>query len=356
MGLSLDRIGRYRPDYARGATLYCRKHLIDRALKYYVAEAVTKYTQIRHRIQDAYNLSLDNFGNEARRKGFFEPKLTFAPRAERVIREPLRRLAVEKSAFGRLTCSRRVFRTLMRERKLLSHRLVRMETSLQDLGFDKEWDGLRKKLRAAMTQAVNEIKTGQRESGLGAEAYAIKSINQRRKMMEMRFDKPSSSDIEKNDDSRGKLVCAVCHPEIQTQQSSRPWAPRWWIAMLRSLYRSRRDIGTAERALINDSEARLCVVHGIVMVVIFREGEKPHFLVLDMERLKGLDPRVITKSKPKASAGLGLRAKTEKQARSILKRKRDQRQQSEQSEQSDESDGSEHEFPKRRRGSSLSLG
>ncbi|KAK7707178.1 hypothetical protein SLS64_007388 [Diaporthe eres] len=347
MRLSLDRMGRNRPDYARGAALYCRKHLIQRALKYYVDEAVTKYIKVRHQIQDAYKVSLDDFGNEARRKGFFEPNLTSVPRAERVIREPLHRLAVERLAFGRLTCSRPVFRTLMRQGKLLSHRLVRMETSLQELGFDREWDGLRKQLRAAMTQAVNEIKTRQREYGLGAEAYAIKSINQRRKMREMRFDKSSSSDIGKNYDSRGKLVCAVCHPGIQAQQSSRPWAPRWWIAMLRSLYRSRRDVGTVERALINDSEARLCVVHGIVLVVIFRESEKPHFLVLDMEPLKGLDSRIITKSKPEAKPGTCLRAKTEREARRSLKRKVQQRQQS---------DGNEHEFPKRRRGSSLSLG
>lgn len=323
--------------------------MIQRALKYYVDEAVTKYIKVRHQIQDAYKVSLDDFGNEARRKGFFEPSLTFVPRAERVIREPLHRLAVERLAFGRLTCSRPVFRTLMRQRKLLSHRLVRMEVSLQELGFDREWDGLRKELRAAMTQALNEVKTRQREYGLGAEAYAIKSINQRRKMREMRFDKSSSSDIGKNydNDSRGKLVCAVCHPGIQAQQSSRPWAPRWWIAMLRSLYRSRRDIDTVERALISDTEARLCVVHGIAMVVIFRESEKPHFLVLDMEPLKELDSRIITKSKLEAKPGTGLRAKTEREARRSLKRKVQQRQQS---------DGNEHESPKRRRGSSLSLG
>ncbi|KAG6359965.1 hypothetical protein INS49_011019 [Diaporthe citri] len=351
MRLSLDRMGRNRPDYARGATLYCRRHLIERARKYYVREAVTNYIQLRHWIENMYKVELDDFGNEARRRGKFEPnrpfvtRLSGAPRAERPIRGSLQRLAVERLAFARLTNSRRFIRTLMRERKLLSHRLVRMETSLQELGFDEQWDGLRKALQAAMIHGVNEIRAHQREVGLGAEAYAIKSINQRRNMREMRSDKSSSSDVEKNDATRGKLVCAVCHPEAQAQQSSRPWAPRWWIAMLRSLYQSRADIGTVDRALINDAEARLCVVRGIVMVVIFRDGERPHFLVLDMELLKGFGSRVITRSKPKVKPSTGLRAKTEKQARASLKRKRQQ-----------QNDGNEHEFPKRRRGSSLSLG
>lgn len=345
MSISLNRIGRNRPDYARGATLYCRKHLIERARKYYVNEAVTKYIKFRHQVQNAYNVKLDNFGNEARRKGFKETTRAPVPVVERVIRGSLQRLAVERLAFAQLTCSRRMFRTLMSQRKLLSHRLVRMETGLQDLGFDEEWDGLRNALLAAMVHAVNGIRAGQEDYGLGAEAYAIKSINQRREMREMRADKSSSSDIKENDDTRGKLVCAVCHPKAQARESSRPWAPRWWIAMLRSLYRSKADRGTVERALVNDTEARLCVVHGIVMVVIVREGERPHFLVLDMEPLRLQSSRVVTKLRPKiARPDTGLRMKTEKQARASFKRKRPQ------------VDGNENELRKRRRGSQLSLG
>lgn len=350
MRLSLDRIGRNRPDYARGATLYCRRHLIERARKYYVQESITRYIQLRQRIQNAYKVSLENFGDEARRKGFSEPtrERPFVPGAESVIRGSLQRLAVERLAFDRLTCSRHFFRTLINQSKLLSRRLASMETSLQDLGFDEGWEVLGEALQAAMTHAVDEIRTRQRVYGLGAEAYAIKSINQRRKMREMGSDKSNSNDTEKNDDTRGELVCAVCHPGAQAQQSSRPWAPRWWIAMLRSLYRSRADTGTVERTLVNDTEARLCVVRGIAMVVIFREGELPHFLVLDMEPLKGYGSRVVPRSKAKAKSDNGLRFKTRKQARASLRRKRQQQQQ--------QSDGNEHELRKRRRGSSLSLG
>lgn len=345
MRLSLTRIGRNRPDYSRGATIYCTRHLIERAQRYYDDEATTKYEKFRARVQDIYKLNLDEFGNEAmrRRRGRERPS---APNRDPIIRGSLYRLAVERKAFARFTWSSALFNLLMKRTKLASHRLVRMEMSLQDLGFDEGWEGLREQLEAAVAHAVSEIKARQRQNGLGAEAYAIRSIAQRR---ETRSDNSSSSDVDDNDGTRGKLVCAVCPPETQVQQSDRPWAPRWWIAMLRGLYHSKADTGMIERALLNDPEARLCVVYGIVMVVIVREGEQPHFLVLDMEPLTvgRLGSDIVRKSKtgPKRKRVATMREKTENQSRASWKRKMRAR----------DGDGNENEPSKRRRGSSSSL-
>lgn len=348
MRLSLTRIGRNRPDYSRGATIYCTRHLIERAQRYYDDEATTKYEKFRARFQDIYKLKLDEFGNEAmrrRRRGKYSTSgRPSAPTRDTIIRGSLHRLALERKAFARFTSSSEVFNLLIKRTKLASHRLVRMEMSLQDLGFDENWEGLREQLEAAIAHAVSEIKARQRQNGLGAEAYAIRSIAQRR---ETRSDNASSSDIDDNDGTRGKLVCAVCHPETQVQQSDRPWAPRWWIAMLRGIYHSKADAGLIERALLNEPEARLCVVYGIVMVVIVREGEQPHFLVLDMEPLTvgRLGSDIVRKSKtgPKAKRVATMREKTENQSRASWKRKMRAR------------DGNENEPSKRRRGSSSSL-
>lgn len=345
MRTSLARIGRNRPDYARGATIYCTRHLIERAQRYYDDEATKKYNKLMGRIQNIHKLRLDTFGDEAmrtrRRRRYFVSRRPSAPKAERVVRGSLQRLAVERKAFARLTWSiwpPNLFGGLMRREKLLSHRLVRMAMSLQDLGFDEGWEVLREQLEAAMAHAVSEIKTCQRQHGLGAEAYAIKSIAQRRKTRETRSNNPSSSDVGDNVDTRGKLVCAACPAETQEQQSDRPWASRWWIAMLRGLYRNRTDTGMVERALLNDTEARLCVVYGIVMVVIFRDGEEPHFFVLDMEPFD-----IVSRSKPKPMRVTRFREKTEGQTRASWKRKRQG------------SDGNENEPSKRRRGSSSPL-
>lgn len=314
---------------------------MERARKYYVDDGEIEYLIFRYQISAEYKLPLDGFGSEARRRRKVVPMRPVASVMEPVIRGPLHRLALERTAFARLVCPPLLFRMLMKSHKVLSHKLVRMELNLQELGFDEGWPRLRGALQGAIAQAVNEIQARQREDGLGAEAYAMKSIAQRRQMREMPSENSSSSDIERNLYTRGKLVCSACYPEAQAQQGDRPCVPRWWVAMLRGIYRTRADIGTIERTLLRDSEARLCVVYGIVMVVIVREGEEPHLLVLDMEPLGSHKSHNVSRSKPKRNTGL--REKTKKKARASYKRKRW------------ESGGNEHEPLKRRRGSSSPL-
>lgn len=286
-------------------------HLMDRARQYYVNERFTKYHRFRERLRTAYKLPLDNFGTEAMRRRDNHTAPSPSKKGPRIpagsepeSRGSLFRHVAERNAFFRLACSPRLFRMFLRHKELVRHKLARMEISLKDLGLHQGWRRLEATLRAAIDRAVSEIREHRRNYGLGAEAYAAKSIARRRKLKGIQSDNPGS-------DERGKLVCADCHPhpETQAQQESRPWAPGWWNAMLRGVYRSRADIGTVERALQGDPETRLCVVHGIVMVVCCREGEKPHLLVLDMEPLGGhgfdvvIRPRARPKPKPKSNDG-----------------------------------------------------
>lgn len=311
--------------------------MIQRAQKYFLEEAGTKYAQFRNRMSTAFKLPLDGFGKEARGRRYFEPKRALKRKAEDDVRGSLHRLAVERTAFARLICPPRLFTTLMKRAKFLSHLLVRMEMNLRNLGLDEGWKPFREQLEAAMAVTVDGIRTRQEEDGLGSEAYAIKSIAERRRIREMRYGSSASGDIEQSINTRGKLGCSVCHPEAQAQQSDRPWVPQWWVAMLRGMYRSRADVGRVERALLNEPEARLCVVYGIVMVVFSREGEEPHFFVLDMEPLERLHG---SRSKARAKANSGLRARTGKQSRAWLRKMTQQR------------DGNENEPQKRRRESS----
>lgn len=309
---------------------------MERARRYFVDEAGGKYNQFRYRMSTTFKLPLDGFGKDARGRKYFPAKRVLKRKPEDDVRGSLLRLAVERKAFARLVTPPRLFKVLMKRAKFLSHVLVRMETNLQKLGLDEGWKPFSDRVEAAMTEAVDGIKARQRENGLGSEAYAIKSIAERRRVREMRYGSSGSGHVEQSFSLRGQLVCSACHPEAAAQQGDRPCVPQWWVAMLRGIYRSRADVGLVERALLNDPEARLCVVYGIVMVVIVREGEEPHFFVLDMEPLErhGSGPL------PKTKASKGLRVRTGKQSRAWLRQMRDDR------------DGNENEPQERRRESS----
>lgn len=316
MRLPTNRIGRNRPDYARGATIYCKRDLVERARKYYVDEAVTEYLKFRLEIRARYKLPL-GFGNIDMRRRFHLSPGPFVPFDENTIRGSLRRRAMEGRAFASLACSPRLFRVLMQRKKLASQKLIRMEVNLQKLGFHDGWKPLRDALQAAITRTVNELRRRRRKDGLGAEAYAIEKQAERRKAREARSGNPGSAGVEEDVGQRGRLVCCL-HPNAPALQRGRPWAPRWWVTMLRSLYRSRADTERVERVLANDPEARLCVVYGIVMVVCVRKGEKPHFLVLEMERLADAGPM----PGPGRGRHSGLRAPSGSQSRRSYMRKR----------------------------------
>lgn len=309
---------------------------MERARKYFMDEAGAKYTQFRYRMSTTFKLPLDGFGKYARERRYVQPRRVLKRKAEEDVRGSLQRLAVERKAFARLVTPPRLFKVLMKRAKFLSHVLVRMESNLQNLGLDKGWKPLSDRLEAAMAEAVDGIKARQRDNGLGSEAYAIKSTAERRRVREMRYGSSGSGHVEQNVNTRGQLVCSACHPEAAAQQSDRPCVPQWWVAMLRGIYRSRADVGLVERALLNDPEARPCVVYGIVMVVIVREGEEPHFFVLDMEPLERHGSGPLAKAK----ASKLLRVRTGKQSRALLRKTRDER------------DGNENEPQERRRESS----
>lgn len=336
MNPSLDLLCRKRPDYARGATLYCKKHMMERARKYFMDEAGARYNQFRYRMSTTFKLPLDGFGKDFKGRRYFQNKRVLKRKAEDDVRGSLQRLAVERKAFARLVTPPRLFKVLMKRAKFLSHVLVRMETNLQKLGLDEGWKPFSDRLEAAMAEAVDGIKARQRENGLASEAYAIKSIAERRRVREMRYGSSGSGHVEQSVNTRGQLVCSACHPEAAAQKSDRPCVPEWWVAMLRGMYRSRADVGLVEKALLNDPEARLCVVYGIVMVAIVREGEEPHFFVLDMEPLERHGSRFTARAK----ASKGLRARTGRQSRAWLRQMRQER------------DGNENEPQERRRESS----